>query len=139
MQCSLMLFPLLYSDFEFTPLPNSQNLFQRPASTLFQFFLIFRPAITSYCQYFVIHIDRNYVPTIPHPRVLGILSGSVSHSQPQFKPTQPSHIKYDLYLLCPCSRPASKFPSGEWGCGGGLYVACMNWESHLCKQQGRER
>jgi hypothetical protein len=142
MQCSLMLFPLFDSNLEFSPLPNSQNLFQSPAPTFFQLFLTFRPAITSYSSVLLSYSrprEQRDVPTIPHPLVLGILNGSVSHSQPQFNPTHPSHIRYDLYLLCPCSKPASKFPSGEWGCWGGLYVACMNWESHLCRQQGRER
>ena len=121
MQCGLMLFPLFYSNLEFSSPSNSQNLFQRPAPTFFQFLLTLRPAITSYASVLPEpYLKSEDAPTIPHPLVLGILSGSVSHSQPQFKPTHPSHIKYDLYLLCPCSRPASKFPSGEWGCGGGV-------------------
>lgn len=53
-----MLFSLFDSDFEFTPLPNAQNLFQSPAPAIFQIFSILGPAFTRYYQYFVIDVHR---------------------------------------------------------------------------------
>lgn len=125
----LMLLALFDSDLERSTPPNFHDLLKRPSSTTFQVIFGPRPTPPGYtdqqaslskCQIFLIRgdtgqgpqrsrvadsrtqesgIGNRNLPTIPQPLVLGILSGSVSHTHPHCSPTQPSHMRNDLYRL----------------------------------------
>lgn len=77
---------------------------------------------------------------IPQLLVEGTRNGSFSQSHPQFRPAQPSHLRYALYRESPFSRPSSKSPEGMCSCvWGGTNVLYVNKPFKVCRQHGKER